>query len=142
TAVIKTATGRGDTHQACPLLKVNRPCHLAAVTSQFDPQPTWGKLKSRIATALCYPLRREAREEQGGASSSHCLPARQRRGRSTPNVPVWPNTFFPPNPSTANRPYRFGQVIKEAIESWPSEKRVAVFAAGWTGPFLLDARFA
>jgi hypothetical protein len=29
--------GRGDTHQICPLLKVNRPCHLAAVTSQFDP---------------------------------------------------------------------------------------------------------
>ena len=26
--------GRGDTHQRCPLLKVNRPCHLAAVTSQ------------------------------------------------------------------------------------------------------------
>src|SRR5262245_50060154 len=26
-----------DTHQICPLLKVNRPCHLAAVTSQFDP---------------------------------------------------------------------------------------------------------
>src|SRR5215467_2178526 len=62
-------TGRGDTHQACPLLKVNRPCHLAAVTSQFDPQPTWGKLKSRIATALCYPLRREAREEQGSETA-------------------------------------------------------------------------
>src|SRR5215468_9520584 len=62
-------TGRGDTHQACPLLKVNRPCHLAAVTSQFDPQPTWGKLKSLIATALCYPLRREAREEQGSETT-------------------------------------------------------------------------
>jgi len=23
--------GRGDTHQICPLLKVNRPCHPAAV---------------------------------------------------------------------------------------------------------------
>src|SRR5262245_66229267 len=62
-------TGRGDTHQACPLLKVNRPCHLAAVTSQIDPQPTWGKLKSRVATALCYPLRREAREEQGSETA-------------------------------------------------------------------------
>jgi hypothetical protein len=29
--------GRCDTHQVCPLLKVNRPCHLAAVTSHFDP---------------------------------------------------------------------------------------------------------
>ena len=27
--------GRADTHQICPLLKVNRPCHIAAVTSQF-----------------------------------------------------------------------------------------------------------
>jgi hypothetical protein len=32
--------GRGDTHQICPLLKVNRPYHLAAVTSQFDPMLT------------------------------------------------------------------------------------------------------
>jgi hypothetical protein len=30
-------SGRGDTHQICPLLNVNRPCHLAAVTYQFDP---------------------------------------------------------------------------------------------------------
>ena len=44
------------------------------------------------------------------------------RGRSTPNVPVYQNTFFPPNQSTAKRSYRFGQVIKEAIELWPSEK--------------------
>ena len=28
--------GRDDTHQICPLLKVNRPCHHAAMTSQFD----------------------------------------------------------------------------------------------------------
>jgi uncharacterized protein with GYD domain len=30
--------GRGDTHQICPLLKVNRPRHLAAATPQFDPK--------------------------------------------------------------------------------------------------------
>jgi hypothetical protein len=29
--------GRAGTHQICPLMKVNRPCHRAAVTSQFDP---------------------------------------------------------------------------------------------------------
>jgi hypothetical protein len=29
--------GRAGTHQICPLLKVDRPCHRAAVTSQFDP---------------------------------------------------------------------------------------------------------
>jgi OH-DDVA oxygenase/3-O-methylgallate 3,4-dioxygenase len=69
------------------------------------------------------------------------LPARQRRGRSTPNVPVYQNTFFPPNQSTAKRSYRFGQVIKEAIESWPSEKRVAVFASGGMSHFVIDEEF-
>jgi hypothetical protein len=34
---VMALNGRGDTDQICPLLKVNRPCHLAAVTSQFDP---------------------------------------------------------------------------------------------------------
>jgi len=28
--------GHAGSHQVCPLLKVDRPCHLAAVTSQFD----------------------------------------------------------------------------------------------------------
>ena len=58
-----------------------------------------------------------------------------------PNVPVYQNTFFPPNQSTAKRSYRFGQVIKEAIESWPSEKRVAVFASGGMSHFAIDEEF-
>jgi P-type E1-E2 ATPase len=33
---VAALNGRGNTHQICPLLKVNRPCHHAAVTSQFD----------------------------------------------------------------------------------------------------------
>jgi hypothetical protein len=32
--------GPADTHQICPMLKVDRPCHRAAVTSQFDPKAT------------------------------------------------------------------------------------------------------
>jgi len=39
------------------------------------------------------------------------------------------------------RSYRFGQVIKEAIESWPSEKRVAVFASGGMSHFVIDEEF-
>src|SRR4051794_23031039 len=37
--------GRGHTRQVCSLSKVNRPCHRAAVTSQFD--PTWHRERSR-----------------------------------------------------------------------------------------------
>jgi OH-DDVA oxygenase/3-O-methylgallate 3,4-dioxygenase len=58
-----------------------------------------------------------------------------------PNAPVYQNRFFPPNQPTAKRSYRFGQVIKEAIESWPSEKRVAVFASGGMSHFVIDEEF-
>jgi hypothetical protein len=39
--VMSVLNGRGDTHQTCLLLKVNRPCYLAAVTSQFDPKRSY-----------------------------------------------------------------------------------------------------
>src|SRR5262249_32123948 len=32
--------GRAGSHQICPLLKVDRPCRRAAVSSHFDPNPT------------------------------------------------------------------------------------------------------
>jgi hypothetical protein len=32
--------GRAAGRQICPLLKLDRPCHCAAVTSQFDPEQT------------------------------------------------------------------------------------------------------
>jgi hypothetical protein len=34
--------GRADTHQTCPVLKVDRPCPRVAVRSQFDPIRTFG----------------------------------------------------------------------------------------------------
>jgi hypothetical protein len=36
--------------RVCPLLKVNRPCRRAAVTSQFDPQQTF--VRFPIAASL------------------------------------------------------------------------------------------
>jgi hypothetical protein len=63
------------------------------------------------------------------------------RDRVVPNVPVYQNTFFPPNQPTAKRSYQFGQAIRAAIESWPSDKRVAVFASGGMSHFVIDEEF-
>ncbi len=38
------------------------------------------------------------------------------RDNVVPNVPIYQNTFFPPNQPKASRSYRFGQIVKEAIE--------------------------
>ena len=58
-----------------------------------------------------------------------------------PNVPIFQNTFFPPNQPTANRAYNFGRAVYKAIESWKSDKRVAVFASGGMSHFVIDEDF-
>jgi hypothetical protein len=47
-----------------------------------------------------------------------------------PNVPIMVNTYYPPNAPTAMRCYKLGQAIRQSIEDWDSDKRVAVFASG------------
>ena len=50
--------------------------------------------------------------------------------KATPSVPVMVNTYYPPNAPTAARCYKFGQEIGRAIQSWDTNKRVAIMASG------------
>ena len=63
------------------------------------------------------------------------------RDNVVPNVPIYQNTFYPPNQPTAKRAYQFGQTVRKAIESWDSDKRVAVFASGGMSHFVIDEEF-
>jgi hypothetical protein len=56
----------------------------------------------------------------------------------TPMVPVFINTYIPPNVPSAERCYRLGQVIGQAVESWPDDARVAVIASGGLSHFVVD----
>jgi 3-O-methylgallate 3,4-dioxygenase len=47
-----------------------------------------------------------------------------------PNVPILVNTYYPPNVPTAKRSYKFGQALRQAIEAWDTDKRVAIVASG------------
>jgi 3-O-methylgallate 3,4-dioxygenase len=60
------------------------------------------------------------------------------RDRVVPNVPVILNTFYPPNQPSALRCYKFGKALKRAIESWPEDRTVAVFASGGLSHFVID----
>ena len=55
-----------------------------------------------------------------------------------PIVPVTQNTCFPPNQPTPRRSYLFGQALRKAIESWGSDKRVAVMASGGLSHYVVD----
>jgi OH-DDVA oxygenase/3-O-methylgallate 3,4-dioxygenase len=63
------------------------------------------------------------------------------RDRVVPNVPIYQNTFFPPNQPSAARAFRFGQVVGEAIDSWASDRTVAVFGSGGMSHFVIDEDF-
>lgn len=55
-----------------------------------------------------------------------------------PNVPVFINTFYPPNQPGLHRCYKFGKAIGHAIESWDSDKTVAVVASGGLSHFVVE----
>jgi hypothetical protein len=55
-----------------------------------------------------------------------------------PHVPVYINTFFAPNQPTHKRCYEFGQEIGKAIESWDSDKTVAVIASGGLSHYVVE----
>lgn len=55
-----------------------------------------------------------------------------------PVVPFMVNCFYPPNQPTPSRCYEVGRVLREAIESWPSDARVAIMASGGLSHFIID----
>ena len=63
------------------------------------------------------------------------------KGKPVPNVPVFVNTFFPPNQPSASRCFRFGKALGRAISSWDADKRVAVIASGGMSHFVIDEQF-
>jgi OH-DDVA oxygenase/3-O-methylgallate 3,4-dioxygenase len=90
-----------------------------------------------VASSKVWP-----KEARNGASHAFGHIYRQvMRDEVVPNVPVYQNTFFPPNQPSAKRAYQFGQIVKQAIDSWASDKRVAVFASGGMSHFVIDEDF-
>ena len=63
------------------------------------------------------------------------------RDRVVPHVPVFVNTFYPPNQPSAARCFNFGRTIARAIASWQSDRTVAVIASGGLTHWVLDESF-
>ena len=58
-----------------------------------------------------------------------------------PIVPVFLNTYFPPNQPRPRRCYELGQAIRRAVESFPGDARVGIIASGGLSHFLVDEDF-
>lgn len=59
-------------------------------------------------------------------------------GAVVPHVPIMLNTYYPPNQPSPKRAYDLGQALRRAIDSWPSDARVAVIASGGLSHFVVN----
>jgi 3-O-methylgallate 3,4-dioxygenase len=60
------------------------------------------------------------------------------QGASLPIVPVFLNTYNPPNPPLPKRCLKLGAALKEAIAAYPGDLRVGVIASGGLSHFAVD----
>jgi aromatic ring-opening dioxygenase catalytic subunit (LigB family) len=58
-----------------------------------------------------------------------------------PIVPVFLNTYFPPNQPRPRRCYELGQAIRKAVEAYPGHARIGIAASGGLSHFLVDEDF-
>ncbi|HKT18610.1 MAG TPA: hypothetical protein VJR47_11250 [Stellaceae bacterium] len=63
------------------------------------------------------------------------------KGKVVPNVPLFANTFYPPNQPSAKRCLRFGETVAKTIAAWDSDLRVAVFGSGGLSHFAINEPF-
>ncbi len=104
-----------------------------------------------IASDLATHLIGSLMEQDFDMAHSHHLPPNQGMGHAfsfiygrilcgkpLPTVPIMLNTYYPPNQPTPKRCYALGQAVRRAVESWPSDKRVAVIASGGLSHFVID----
>ncbi|WP_218578489.1 DODA-type extradiol aromatic ring-opening family dioxygenase [Vineibacter terrae] len=85
-----------------------------------------------IATANALP---------DGTSEGHAFGFVHKRlmnGSVLPVVPVFLNTYYPPNQPTPRRCYRLGQAIRRAVEAFPGDTRIGIIASGGLSHFTVD----
>lgn len=80
-----------------------------------------------------------------GEGEGHAIAYVHRRVMDAANpvaaVPVFINTYFPPNQPRPRRCYEFGQAIRKAVEGYAQDLRVGVLASGGLSHFLVDEDF-
>jgi hypothetical protein len=77
--------------------------------------------------------------EEGGIGHAFCTIEVQLMGEEKlPLVPVFINNYWPPNQLPPERCYELGLALRELIDSYPDDLRVAVVASGGLSHFVTD----
>jgi hypothetical protein len=85
-----------------------------------------------VATANALP------EGEGEGHAFGFVHQRIMERAAIPVVPVFLNTYYPPNQPSPRRCYQLGRAIREAIDGYPDDLRVGVVASGGLSHFTID----
>jgi hypothetical protein len=118
-----------------------------SVYTQYPTLPALGSHIIQKVTADDFDVAQLTRLTTGAIGSNAAPHAygfvyrRLMRDQVIPHVPVFVNTFYPPNQPPAHRCYAFGRALGRAIAAWPEDINVAVIASGGLTHFVLDETF-
>lgn len=112
----------------------------AETAGEYENEPELANhlIRSLVDAEFDVARSNKLREEIGVGHAFSFLYRRILPGGRLPMVPVMVNTYYPPNQPTPKRCYAFGQAVRRAIESWKSEKRVALMASGGLSHVVID----
>ena len=112
----------------------------AATAPAYETEPALAEHMVRALNAAEFDIARcnRLRPEIGVGHAFSFLYRRVLPGSKIPMVPVMVNTYFPPNQPTPKRCYAFGRAVRQAVESWKSDKRVAMMASGGLSHVVID----
>ncbi len=121
------------------------PGHAAPEYREYDGVPDLGEHIIRTLIEADFDITASKAWPKGaknGASHAFGHIYRQvMRDEVVPNVPIYQNTFFPPNQPSARRAYEFGKCVKKAVDSFQTDKKIAVFGSGGMTHFTIDEDF-
>ena len=140
---------RGKTICNVPLNGFSGPDWARRATARYyeETEPRAYPVESRLAlhltTALVDrefdPVSSDALPD--GKGEGHAFAFVRKRLMDDPTLPVVPvfiNTYFPPNQPTPRRCYKLGQAIREAVESYPGDARIGIVGSGGLSHFVVD----
>jgi 3-O-methylgallate 3,4-dioxygenase len=140
---------RGDTIRNMPLNGFSGPDWARRATARYYEEkesrayPVESGLALHLTTSLVDrefdPVSSDALPD--GKGEGHAFAFVRKRLMDDPMLPVVPvfiNTYFPPNQPTPRRCYKLGQAIREAVESYPGDARVGIIGSGGLSHFVVD----
>jgi hypothetical protein len=143
------AVYHGKTIRNVPLDRFSGPDWARRATARYyeESEPREYPVESRLALHLIGSLV----DREFDPVSSDTLPEGKGEGHAfafvrkrlmeddaLPVVPVFINTYFPPNQPTPRRCYKLGQAIREAVESYPDNARIGIIGSGGLSHFVVD----